>query len=52
MFNEMLPKGMDFYNIPLRSWRAVDGHLVTATKCWDDKATIHLLDDMNGARFP
>ena len=50
MFNEMLPSGMDFYNITLRS-----GELsMVISDCYQvlgRKATIQLLDDMNRIGF-
>ncbi|MFO0915680.1 MAG: DNA-directed RNA polymerase subunit beta' [Pirellulales bacterium] len=50
MFNMMLPKGMDFYNIPLRS-----GELASViSDCYQTlgrRATISLLDDMNQLGF-
>jgi DNA-directed RNA polymerase subunit beta' len=50
MFNAMLPKGMDFYNMPLRS-----GELsMVISDCYQvlgRKATIHLLDEMNKIGF-
>ena len=50
MFNMMLPKGMDFYNIPLRS-----GDLASViSDCYQRlgrRATINLLDDMNQLGF-
>jgi DNA-directed RNA polymerase subunit beta' len=49
MFNMMLPEGMDFYNIAMRS-----GDLATViSDCyarWDAR-TIDLLDDMNQLGF-
>ncbi|MCP4812205.1 MAG: DNA-directed RNA polymerase subunit beta', partial [Planctomycetaceae bacterium] len=50
MFNMMLPKGLDFYNIPLRG-----GDLAKViSDCYQRlgrKATIELLDDMNQLGF-
>ncbi|MCA9185388.1 MAG: DNA-directed RNA polymerase subunit beta', partial [Planctomycetales bacterium] len=50
LFNMMLPMGMDFYNIPLRS-----GELsMVISDCYQRlgrKATIQLLDDMNKVGF-
>ncbi len=50
MFNEMLPRGMDFYNMPLRS-----GELsMVISDCYQvlgRRATISLLDDMNRIGF-
>ena len=50
IYNMSLPKGMDFYNIPLRS-----GELATViSDCYQRlgrRATITLLDDMNAVGF-
>ncbi|MCA9197547.1 MAG: DNA-directed RNA polymerase subunit beta' [Planctomycetales bacterium] len=50
MFNMILPTGMDFYNMSLRS-----GELsMVISDCYQvlgRRATIHLLDDMNGLGF-
>ena len=50
LFNMMLPKGMDFYNMPLRT-----GELATViSDCYQRlgrRATIKLLDDMNQLGF-
>ena len=50
MFNTMLPEGMDYYNMPLKS-----GDLAQViSDCYQTlgrKATIHLLDDMNQLGF-
>jgi DNA-directed RNA polymerase subunit beta' len=50
LFNMMLPKGMDFYNYPMRS-----GDLATViSDCYQAlgrRATIKLLDDMNQLGF-
>src|SRR5690606_10233211 len=50
MFNAMLPQGLDFYNIPLRS-----GELsMVISDCYQvlgRRATIQLLDDMNRLGF-
>ena len=49
-FNTMLPEGMDFYNMPMRS-----GELATViSDCYQvlgRRATINLLDDMNQLGF-
>ena len=51
MFNMILPQGMDFYNIPLRS-----AELATViSDCYQRlgrRATIDLLDDMNQLGLP
>ena len=50
MFNMMLPEGMDFYNLPLRSGELA----MVISDCYQvlgRRATINLLDDMNQLGF-
>ncbi len=50
MFNTMLPEGMDFYNLPLRSGELA----MVISDCYQvlgRRATINLLDDLNKLGF-
>ncbi len=52
LFNQMLPRGMEFYNIPMKSVELAK----VISDCYQKqnlgrRATIHLLDDMNRLGF-